>query len=142
MSLFIKRLFQDDKGSISIIVNKKIERLICIDEKNQNENILETILIWLKLQNEKCWHRFFIDAGCCFCDLYNSNYEIDTENIECPIYDLSDRVKALTINYAIVYPTNDSGVRLEITLENKSQIIFGAEDIESESSLSIVSTPI
>lgn len=133
------RFFQDDRGSISKIANKKINRLICIDGKNRNENILEMLVVWLKLQDEQCWYRFFLDAGCCFWATYDFYYEYREDITNCPVYDLSDRLKALTINSAIVYPINDSGVKLEITLENKYRIVVWSEDIESESNLSIIS---
>lgn len=82
----------------------------------------------------------FLDAGCCFWETYNSCYEIYREDIiDCPVHDKSDRVKALTINSAIVYSLNDSGIKLKIVLENKHKIVVWSEDIESESNLSIIS---
>ena len=135
----MKRLFQDNRGNISEIADRKVDQLICIDGKKFERNILEILVVWLKLQDEQCWHRFFIDAGCCFWDVYNSYQKTYHEDIiECLVYDFSDRVKTLTINSAIVYPINNSGVKLEIVLENKYQIIVLSEDIESETNLSIV----
>ena len=53
------RLFQDSTGNIPRIANKKVERLVCIDGENFDGNILKMLVVWLKLQDEQCWHRFF-----------------------------------------------------------------------------------
>ena len=58
------RLFQDSMGNIPRIANKKVDRLICIDGKNFDGNILEMLVVWLKLRDEQCSSRFFLDAGC------------------------------------------------------------------------------
>ena len=55
----MNREFQDDRGCISNILNRKIETIICVGGRWIDTTILNLFAIWLKLHNESCWQIVF-----------------------------------------------------------------------------------
>lgn len=49
MQIFSKRIFQNDAGNIDRIVGKTIERIICIESYNEENQIRSPCIFWLKL---------------------------------------------------------------------------------------------
>ncbi len=143
------RIFQDNKGEIPELVNRSVEQIICIDGVAHNTIFTDIFLIWLKLEDSS-WYRIFLDANCCFCEVYNSDnfIEVYTEDIEscedCPIYRI-DRLfllQGLTIVAASVSLIISYGVKLKIVFHNDDCLILQAEVIDSQSNLSIIKSKI
>lgn len=105
-------------------------------------------MIWLKVEQEECWYRIFLDAGGCFCETYalteyKEVYGEDLDNCEdCPIYQIESRfsLQGLIIVSTLVYPYNIfGGVELEIAFHNGERLILHeAKEPDSENNLSIV----
>lgn len=136
----MKREFQDDKGCISNILNRKIETIICIGGRYIDTTILNLFAIWLKLHDESCWHRIFLDAGLCFAEIYDEcqkAYREDRENHS--VYHLGDcfQLQDSIVTSATVKPLHTSGVKLEIMLDSEYAIYVWYKNINSNTNLSI-----
>ena len=142
------RIFQDTEGEITEILNKSIEQIICLDGVDRNNSFTNIFSIWLKVEQEKCWYRIFLNAGGCFGEIYNSTKykEVYSEDIDddedCPIYQIESlfSLQELTIVSALVYPYNVfSGVELKIVFDNGDYLILQeAKEPDSENNLSVI----
>lgn len=110
----MSRVFQDNTGNIHHFIDKRVEQIVCIDDEDTNTNILDFLVIWLKLKNERRWYRLFLDARCCFCDMYVRMEDVYLEDVEnSPVYYLCDRFsfKDSTITSADVSLFNTTGIK-------------------------------
>ncbi len=140
------RIFQDDRGEFFELIDRAIEQIICIDGIDRHNTFTDIFLIWLKLKQEECWYRIFLDGGCCFASVYYSgefaeNYTEDLDNCQdCPVYQIDSRfaLQGLTITSASVCSINLDGIKLEIVFDNRDRLILQAENLDSESNISII----
>ncbi len=136
------RIFQDDRGEIIAIKNKTVEKIICLENFNEESKNLDPFIIWFKFFEETYWYRCFLDVGACFWEVY---YEFDRADFE--EFDESDNYYILSKNYrlknskvlsALVNSTGISGVKLEIFFFEKRKIIFWRDKFEGSDRLEIV----
>ena len=139
-------VFQDTEGEITELLNRSVKQIICIDGIAHKNSFTNILLVWLKLEQEKCWYRIFFDAGLCFCSAYHSSefaesYTEDIDNSDdCPVYqiDVQFSLQGLIISSASVYPINTSyGIEFKIMFDNGDYLIMQGTNFDSDIILSI-----
>jgi len=130
---------QDNTGDINGLAGQSVEQFICIETVNEASGHRSPSLFLLKMVESSHWHRFFLEAGICFWDLYEKRPEDDQADPEdYPWYDLAKREK---LNDTIIRSINITpfrqGVAVTFSFSDDRRLSITTATMEDDICLSI-----
>jgi hypothetical protein len=124
-----KRILQNSTGEIIELNNKKVEKFLCVQVKNDETGDLTPCVFWLKVFEQNNWNRFFVDEIMCAWDVYEELNENDFNDDEFPFFDVCQKydLKGLKIGSIIskeVFSKSINYNKLTIEFLNNTELVI------------------